>query len=220
MKAIKIFGILAMMLLLVTTLVSAKLSDEEKFSEGLVITLNDWDTHIVNTNLTLHSHIYDARTGVLLGIDEANCTIDIHKLTDFGYEHLFEMNNLYKGEMTLSSTLFNETGSYNFDLSCFDVDTEARGGFVSIDYDVVEDDIEIGVFGLWKPVDNWTFPIVYLIITFILIMFAVAYESSILGVLGSIMLIMSYFIVGATSPILFTPLLIVGFLMAFKFATL
>jgi len=220
MKAIKLFGIMfAMMLLLVTTVFAAP-SDPTEFSEGLTITLADWDYHFIDTNLTLHSHIYDSRTGIMLGIDEANCTIDIHKLTDVGYEHLFEMNSLYQGEMTLPSTLFNETGSYNFDLSCFDVDTATMGGFRSINYDVVEDDISIGVFGLWEEPDDWTFPIIYLILTFVLIGFALAYQSSVMGVLGSIMLIMAYFIVGATSPILFAPLLIVGFLLAFKFATL
>jgi len=34
------------------------------------------------------------------------------------------------------------------------------------------------------------------------------------------MLIMAYFIVGATSPVLFAPMLIVGFLLAFRFATI
>lgn len=212
------FIIFIMMLLMIGT-VNAAAPNPTEFSEGLVITLQDWDEHLINTNLTLHSHIYNAKTGILLAIDEANCTIDIHKLTDSGYEHWFEMNSLYKGEMTLISTIFNETGSYSFDLSCFDVATVTMGGFRNINYEIVEPDISTA-FGLWKPVEDWTFPGIYLIITALLLMLALVYQSQIIGVFGSIMLIMAYFLIGATSPMLFAPLLIVGLLLTFKFSTI
>jgi len=94
-----------------------------------------------------------------------------------------------------------------------------EGGFKTFGF-VVEEPAPRVLGFEWKTPTNWTFPIIFFALTFILLGVAFAYESSILGVLGSIMLIFSYFLVGAASPILLTPLLIVGFLLAFKFATL
>jgi membrane-bound ClpP family serine protease len=104
-------------------------------------------------------------------------------------------------------------GTHDVRVYCYN---ETVGGSTTFSFDVAEKT----AFGIWKPVDNWTFPIIYLVLTILLLILAFAYESQMMGVLGSIMLIMAYFIIGATSPILFAPVLIVGFLLAFKFATL
>jgi hypothetical protein len=141
-------------------------------------------------NLTLNPYVYDD-TGLLV---VAPCN---YKLND---------------EVIGANTLMNTTGEFTLDVWC---STNEIGGYYTDDFIVTKET----KFGLWTPVEDWTFPIVYLVITFLIIMFAIAYEASIVGVLGSLMLIFSYFLVGARSPILFTPLLIIGFLLAFKFGT-
>ena len=212
MKAIKIFGIMIAMLLLVVTMVSAvKPSDPVTFAEGLTIDINDVDDQPLNTPLYLYGYVYDSATGVL--VTNATCGVDLH----YGIEktEIFDITTDFQTTVTMNATLFNQTGIYQSDIYCESTDG-LQGGFTTISFEVNEETR----FGIWKPVEDWTFPAIYLIIVFILLAIALAYESQMLGVLGSVMLIMAYFLVGATSPILFTPLLIVGFLLAFKFATL
>ena len=198
------------MFLLVLTMVSAvKPTDPIVFGEGLVIDINNVDLQPIDTPLVLYGYIYDAGSGLL--VVNATCEVDLH----YGLEktEIFNVETNFSSPLTINSTLFNVTGIYQSDIYC---EEGLRGGFTAINFEVVEETI----FGFWTPVTDWTFPIIYLILTFILIGFAVVYESSIIGVLGSLMLIFSYFLIGASAPLLFTPLLIIGCLLAFKFATI
>lgn len=217
MKLPKIFGIMMAMILLVTTLVSAvPPTDPLEFSEGLTLTLDTIDEHPINTDLALYSGIYDTKTG-LRQDNTTICSADILFIQDETIEIVYaEEDFTYEQNIiVINGSVFNNTGTYKAEFWCQDA-LGTKGGYTSETFEVAEET----TFGLWKPVDDWTFPVIYLILTFILIGVALAYESALFGVLGSIMLIMSYFIVGATSPVLFAPLLIVGFLLAFKFATL
>jgi len=155
---------------------------------------------VVNENLSFEYHTFD-ENGYMIA--PSLCTWNLYQ-DDVLYED---------GEDAILNVPL-DYGNYQLNIYCED---NATGGFAT--FDDISRDRETR-FGLWKPVEDWTFPGIYLLLTIILLALAFSYESSLLGVLGSVMLIMSYFIVGATSPILFTPLLIVGFLLAFKFATL
>ncbi len=209
----KIFTILSlMMLLLVGNVFAVPPTNPMEFNEGLTLTLDDFDYHIVDTNLTLHSGIYDTLSGVKY--TEANCSVDILLLEPFTEIYLNENFDYDISTSTFDSGNFTETGSYKMEFWCVLPDG-SKGGFTSVNFDVVENTN----FGFWTPVTDWTFPIVYLIITFILIFMALIYNSSVIGVFGSIMLILSYFIIGATSPLLFAPLLIIGLLLAIKFGS-
>lgn len=157
----------------------------------LDISIPDIDIIIQGDNLTLAPYVYD-ESGLLIN---APCN--------------YKLNNV----VISNNTQMNTTGDFKLDVWCV---TNISGGHYTDNFIVSKET----TFGIWAEPTDWTFPIIYLTLTFILIGFALAYGSSILGVLGSIMLIMSYFLIGATSPILFAPLLIVGFLLAFKFATL
>jgi len=196
-----------MMLLLVVSMVSAvKPTDPVVFGDGLTIDINNVDTHVIDNPLYFYAYVYDTASGLL--VENATCEIDLHY--GVAKTEIYDLTTNFSLPVTMNASL---TGVYQSDVYC---EEGLRGGFTTITFDVVEET----KFGLWTPIEDWTFPIVYFILTLILLIFAVTYESSFMGVLGSLMLIMSYFIVGATSPILFTPLLIVGFLLAFKFATL
>ena len=197
MKIIKIFGII---LLLMIGLVSAV------SPTGLVIDINDIDYHTLDTELILYGYIYDAGTGVI--VDNATCEVLLH----YDKVEIFEVETNFSENLHMNETLFNKTGMYQIDVYCEDAE---RGGFSKLVFQIVPETR----FGLWTPVEDWTFPIIYLILTLVFILIGINYSAPIIGVLGSLMLIFSYFLIGATSPILFTPLLIVGFLFAFKFAT-
>ena len=206
MNKLLIFGI--MMLMLVSMVSAVKPADPVVFGDGLTIDINNVDFHVIDTPLYFYGYIYDSGSGLL--VENATCEIDLHY--GAAKTEIFDLETNFSSPVTMNASLFNVTGVYQTDVYC---EEGLRGGFTTITFDVVPETR----FGLWTPVEDWTFPIVYLVITFLIIMFAIAYEASIVGVLGSLMLIFSYFIVGATSPILFTPLLIIGFLLAFKFGT-
>lgn len=178
-----------------------------EFSEGLTIDIDDLDYHSMNTNLTLHGYIYDTKTGVLLG--NSACNVNLY----YGCDKIKTLSTNFSEPLVLNSSLFNQLGVYQSNIYC---ENTIRGGFIILNFEVVKET----TFGLWTPVVDWTFPVIYLILTFLLIGIALVYTSGLFGIIGSIMLIMAYFVVGATSPILFAPLLIIGFLLAFKFATL
>jgi len=221
MKGTKIFGIMMlMMLLLVTTVIAAP--PQELFAEsGYTIELISDETHEYNTSYPVHLHLYDTAIGI--PIDNVTATCEYHLYDEWdSYRHLDKGILGYDDpdfEAYIGAGNFTQAGTFSLLVWCESV-AEDQGGFKQIYFEVEEEQIQIGAFGLWKPVTDWTFPAIYLIIVFIILAIALAYESQMLGVLGSIMLIMAYIIVGATSPILFAPLLIIGFLLAFKFATL
>ena len=221
MRTNKIFGIMfAMMLLLVTTVMSAPPQDLFA-TAGYTIELISGDTHEYNTSYPVHLHLYDTEIGI--PIDNVTATCEYHLYDEWdSYRHLDKGTLGYDDpdfETYIDAGNFTQAGTFSLLVWCEAVDN-SKGGFKQIYFEVEEELVQIGALGLWKPVEDWTFPAIYLLIIVVLLALAFAYESQMLGVLGSIMLIMSYFIVGATSPILFAPLLIVGFLLAFKFATL
>lgn len=210
---------MGMMLLMAPYVASQPL----EFNEGLTLTLeefnahgrssNDERPHVKGENLTLHSGVYDAKTGVKL--EDANCSLQIVRYEPL--ETVYEKTDFaYVNDTTeIDGDVLNTTGEHKAEFWCHN-DDSTKGGFVATHFDVVEET----AFGFWSEPDDWTFPIVYLLLTVLLIGFAFANESSLLGVLGGLMLIFSYFLIGATSPILFTPLLIVGIILTFKFASL
>ena len=165
-------------------------------------TLNIQDTNFVADGNLTYTYITFDSNGLLV---ESTCNWE-----------LFSSGIMYAyGDGVVEIPI--DDGTYTMNVYCDYNSTE--GGYKSFDF-VVEQNTPI-IFGLeWKAPTNWTFPILYFILTIIIIALALSYESSLIGVLGSIMLMFSYFLVGATSPILFTPLLIIGFLLMFRFGTM
>ena len=221
MMTTKTTWILFAMMLLVITMVSAAPPQELFASSGYTLEIISDEIHEYNNTYPVHLHLYDTEIGV--PIDNITATCEYHL-----YDENSSFTHLDKGildyddpdfETYIGAGNFTTPGKYSLLIWCVALD-DSKGGFKQTYFVVEEEQIHIGVFGLWKPVEDWTFPVIYLLITILLIILALNYDSSILGVLGSIMLIFSYFLVGATSPVLFTPLLIVGFLLAFRFATL
>jgi len=157
----------------------------------LEIGIKDIDYIKIGDNLSINPYVYD-ETGLLI---EANCN--------------YKLNNIIIG----NNTLMNITGEFTLDVWC---NTSTTGGYYTDDFIVTEETS----LGLWTPVTDWTFPIIYLVITIIIILLGLIYTSSIVGVFGSVMLILSYFMIGATSPLLLAPLLIIGLLLTFKFASI
>lgn len=208
MKKIFILGM--MMILVLISLVTASIS----FENGLKLTLSEIDDVEVGENLILFTNVYDANNGLI--VNDSICDSQISRITPDYEVTLLEENFPHDGSivLTINSTDMNKTGTYKAEIWCNQNST--KGGYATQEFDVLEKTR----FGFWKPIEDWTFPVIYLIITFLIMGVAFAYESQILGVFGSIMMIMAYFVIGATSPILFAPLLIIGFLLGFKFATL
>jgi len=203
----------AMMVMVMVFTASPLVSGQPlEFNEGLTLTLEDFVTHVKGEPLTLHSGIYDTKTGVKL--DDANCSLQIVRYEPL--ETIYEETDYtyVNDTTTINGSVLNTTGEHKAEFWCHNNDS-TKGGFTSVHFDVVEET----TFGLWHEPTDWTFPIVYLLITAFLIWLSLTYQSGLLGVLSGLMLIFSYFLIGATSPILFTPLIIVGFLLTFKFAT-
>lgn len=161
-------------------------------SATLNVEIEDIITHPIGENLTINPYVYD-ENGV--SVTSPNCTYTLDDL-----ETTNPLTNLSAGDHELRVYCHNTTA----------------GGVATDTFEVVR----VTPFGLWTEPSDWTFPIIYLVLTILLITLALLYTSSIMGVLGSLMLVFSYFMVGATAPLLFTPLLIVGLLLTFRFATL
>ena len=217
----KLFGIiLLMMLMLVTTVLGAP--PQELFADaGYTLEVIAGETHPYNTTYPVHLHLYDTEVGIPIDNVTATCEYHLYDGEDY-FTHLDKGTLDYDApdfEKYIDAGNFTTAGEYSLLVWCEAIDN-SKGRFKQIYFDVEEEEINIGALGLWKPVEDWTFPSIYLILVFIILAIAFAYESQMLGVLGSVMLIMAYFVVGATSPILFAPMLIIGFLLAFKFATL
>ena len=177
---------------------------------GLTLDLEEFEYHEINGNLTLFHRVYNTKTGVEI----VNGTCNSKILIKQPYELIVDESYTYDEDVTtINSTNFDTPGTYTIQWSCSDEDNK-NGGYLTFDFEVVENT----TFGMWTPVTDWTFPIIYLVITFIIIMVGLIYTSSIIGVLGSVMLMLSYFMIGATSPLLLSPLLIIGLLLAFKFS--
>jgi len=214
-KRIAFSAILMLMMIALVSMVSAAppfLETEVDFAQGAVIVGPEIDTFGLNETFTYHFGVFNKNTGVILDNTLCNCTYGIFSTNPYV---VYDNGNISPAGdgYTINSTTGNVAGDYNMGVKCND---GTIGAYSLYALSLSEET----TFGFWKPVEDWTFPIIYLVLTIILLIFAISYESSLMGVLGSVMLIMAYFIVGATSPILFTPLLIVGFLLAFKFATL
>lgn len=210
----KIFGIL-MIILLIPTLISATLISSTDFTNGLVIEGNNFNDVVVNSNFTFNFNIFDKETGVLT--DNATCYYNLYQndIFDDGVYSSAVTQDIFKYQITKN---INKSGSYILGIRCDNKHSNitTKGAFTKIEFDVSE----VTAFGIWKEPDSWAFPIIYMVITAIIILLALVYTSSIIGVLGSVMIIFLYFLIGATSPLLFLPLLIVGLLLTFKFATL
>lgn len=164
----------------------------------LLVTMASAELDIVGVydtdgNFTFDYAVYD--DGVLVN---ATCNWEVGNLSGTGVVNQRLPDDNYHYKMYCTHNSGNVT----------------TGGYTSYDFTIYPSTI----FGGWKPVENWTYPVIYLLLTILLILFAFTYESSLLGVLGSLMLMFSYFIIGATSPILFAPLLIVGFLLSIRFS--
>ena len=206
--------------LLLISFVAAVPPQELAALEGYTLEIISDSIHSYNESYPVHMHLYDSTKGFQVDNTTAICEYHLYSDVD-SFRHLDKGTLDFDDpdfETYIGPGNFTTAGEYSLLVWCEATDN-SKGGFKQIYFDVEEEQIHIGVFGLWKPVTDWTFPVIYLLLTIILIGVALSYESGLLGVLGSIMLIFSYFIVGATSPILFTPILIVGFLLAFRFAT-
>jgi len=158
----------------------------------LEIDIKEFDYHTLNTNLSINPYVYN-ETGLLV-----NSTCN-YKLNDI----------VVTNEINASVFII---GEYTLDVWC---NTSSQGGHTSNSFEVVPETR----FGLWTTPDNWIVPILILVLALVFILLSLAYDGAIIGVLGSVMLILWYLAYGAASPILLTPVIIIGFLMAFKFAT-
>jgi len=215
-------GLFMAFMILITIMGASAAPPQDLFAtSGYTLELISGETHTYNTSYPVHLHLYDTEIGIPIDNETASCEYHLYD-ENSSYTHLDKGTLDYDDpdfETYIAAGNFSQPGEFSLLVWCEAIDN-SKGGFKQIFFVVEEEEISIGVFGLWKPVEDWTFPVIYLLITILLIILALNYDSSILGVLGSIMLIFSYFLVGATSPVLFTPLLIVGFLLAFRFATL
>jgi hypothetical protein len=174
----------------------------------LLVTLASSHLDIVGTYSTEGNFTYDYSVYYDGLLTTPSCDWSVGNITGTGLVNVNLPNNDYVFNMYCTESIvgFDEHGEVN---------NVTEGGYTSFSFTKAS----MTVFGLWKPVEDWTFPVIYLIITLLLILFAIVYESSFMGVLGSLMLVFSYFLIGATSPILFAPLLIVGVLLMVRFSS-
>jgi len=217
---IKLLLTLMLMMLLVVTMVSSAPPQSLFATSGYTLEIIADEIHEYNTTYPVHLHLYDTEIGIPI---DNNATCEYHLYSEeTSFTHLDKGTLDYDApdfETYIDAGNFTYAGKYSLLIWCV-ADDNSKGGFKQIYVDVAEKEIPIGAFGLWKPVDDWTFPIFYFVLTAVIILLGLAYTSSIMGILGSIMLIFAYFLVGATAPLLFSPLIIIGVLLGFKFATI
>ena len=225
----KFIGLFILGILLLATSVFAvpPTSEQLEFGEGLLFVGSDIPEHhfIIGEDFTYIFRNFQQANG----LEVENQTCYFRLIRNHPLVGLIDHQNITittgTGEIFLNGTTdLNETGKYTMGIICNasiltatapDVFAQ-EGGYMQINFNVVEET----TFGVWEEPDNWTFPIIFLVLSFIFIMFGLVYTSSIIGVFGSIMLILSYFVIGGTAPLLLAPLLIIGLLLAFKFGSL
>lgn len=150
------------------------------------------------------------------GITDVTLTIK-NPLDNIVYDNNMEYKDgIYYKEPDI---ILDKTGIWNIQIIATDTNNDTNT--YNNTFEVIEDTTSIGSgqFELWTCPTNWTFPILYLIISAAIIIVGFNFESSIIGILGSLMLMMSYFFIGACSPVVLSPLAIIGLLLTLKFAT-
>jgi hypothetical protein len=210
----KIFGILSLMMLLLVGSVFAVPVQPITIviDNGLEITAPSFQNDVINNqNFSIHFGLFEKLNGLQVANTNATC---IYVLSNENPFSIYQSGAvLTTGKRYYIDTFVNATSDYALRIKC---NTTALGGYAIYEFTSSEETN----FGLWKPIEDWTFPSIYLIICFVLIMIGLIYSSSFVGIMGSIMLFLSYFIIGATAPILFVPILIIGLLLAVKFGTM
>lgn len=133
---------------------------------------------------------------------------------------LYNGNTLYADGV--ATTFVNNnitTGDYIFNIWCNATDNgTAVGGFNTIDF--TKNDVIMGTEWTCPVGKDWTFPIILILLSVIIMLIAIAYETPIFGIIGGLMFTFSYFYIGACSPLLMSPVLIVGLLLTFRLALL
>lgn len=222
--------LVASFILIITTLAIVNAdppSNPLEFNEGLVIDTNDFDIVQKGSNKTVHFHIFDMRTGLMIPYNESECHNHLYRIEP-DYEDISGTDNFSKSDyginLFINESDLDTKGMYGLNIRCnttqiIDGNEVEKGGFAKYEFEVrdyfsTRDENTI----LWTCPNDWTFPIVFMIITLIMLSVAFTQNSMIFGILGSIMTIVTYLYIGACSPLFLTPILIVGLLMMFKFA--
>lgn len=197
-----------------------------EFNEGLVLSSNDFDYHTKNTNKTIHFHVFDKKTGLLIPDNESECHHHLYRITpeyeDLSYNGNFTVD-AYGITLTIGSGNFTEEGEYGLNIRCNTTQTidgaeVEKGGYSRYDFKV-RDIIQTSTKGkiIWTCPVDWTFPIIYMVLTLLVIIGALAFNSDIIGILGGIMLTFSYLFIGSCSPLLLSPVLVIGLLLTLRF---
>lgn len=199
-----------------------------EFNEGLVLSGNDFDYHTINNNKTIHFHAFDQKTGNMIPDEELECHHHLFQLEP-DYEDISSNGNFtvsdYGITLNIPGTSFDNEGTLGINIRCnttqtIDGEQVEKGGYARYDFKVREY-ISTSTKGkmMWTCPVDWTFPILFMIITLILISVGITQQSMIFGILGSIMLLASYLYIGACSPLFLSPLLIISILLMIKFAS-
>lgn len=220
--------ILSLFILLVTLGTAfAQQPNPLEFNEGLVLSGADFDTHERGDNKTIHFHVFDQKTGVLIPDNESECHHHLYRLEP-RYEDLTANGNFtvdaYGITLFLNASNFEDEGAYGLNVRCnstreINGEEQELGGFTRYEFEV-RDHIDPGSTGkiLWMCPADWTFPIVFILISLLMIVAALTFDANLFGIFGGLMFAFSYLYIGACSPILLSPVLIGGLLIAFAFA--
>lgn len=188
-------------------------SNNPEFNEGYTLTLELIPDHERASNLTIHSGVYDSATGVR--INDSNCTISIFNYD--GESVVYEKDGFIhdKGPLTVNETAFNETGEYKAELWCHNTD-DTKGGYAVEKFKV----IETNKISSWSCPEkgDWTFEIIYITLSILIIIAGLVFIIPFVSVIGGVMLSLSYFMIGACNPLLLFPIVIIGLLIAYRFA--
>lgn len=226
------FGLLSLFILFasLSNLALSQPSNPLEFNEGLVISGSDFEYHTLGENKTVHFHVFDQKTGVLIPDEEVDCHHHLYRLEP-EYENINANGNFtvnaYGISLVLNDSQLDKEGLYGLNIRCNSTDTidgeeVEKGGFARYDFKVREyvSTSSEGSIGriIWTCPSDWTFPVIYMVLTILVILSSMLFKAPLFGVFGGVMLIFSYLYIGACSPLLLSPLLIIGILLTIRFA--
>ena len=123
------------------------------------------------------------------------------------------INEIMNEEYNIFSYIdtYNETGIYNYEVQCNQNDSY---GSVSGVFEIGENSIK-GLSFWTCPDTSSGFNILYILIglSIFTIILALWINESLIGVMGGLMILFSYFYIGGCAPLLASPLLVVGLLI-------
>jgi len=218
-KCVWFFMIVYILLIMSIGVIAQPVSKNPHFDEGLTLQIVEpylYDN--INTSHYVHIHVFNTVTGLIVNTSNYDCFYHLYSHNN-GREHI-----ITDGTLTPYGTGYQDyiNESYFIEEDIFTVliwcNGDTQGGFTEYSFKTLPQIDSYGEVRLWScPVTTQSYLIIGLIIGMIIFLYSLSLKSSIFGVFGGFSTIFLYFVIGACSPLLLSPILLTGILLSYYY---